>query len=78
MNTIIKTGLGERLMFIYYFCVYIILYYITLCFCVFLIYQKGVHSFTLVPTITETTLGPLLSEAWWLNFSFDSANCFYN
>lgn len=42
MNTIIKTGLGERLMFIQYFCVYIILHYIILCFCVFLIYQKKV------------------------------------
>ena len=54
-----------------------ILYYIILCFCVFLIYLKKVP-FTLEPTTTGTILGPLLSEAWWLNFSFDSANYFYN
>ena len=46
--------------------------------CIFNLSKKSAHSFTLEPTITGTTLDPLLSEAWWLNFSFDSANYFYN
>ena len=40
MNTIIKTGLGRRLLFVYYFCVYIILHYIMFL-CIFNLSKKS-------------------------------------